>query len=103
MLFMLKISGLSLTIIAAAVMLLPTTARAGEVLDREIDQQHRIEQGVRNGTINRQEYRNLERREASINRQRLYDDRHGMTPAEREQLNQRLNHLSHSIYEDKHN
>lgn len=86
--------------------LLPAVAQAGEVHHREVNQQQRIYSGIRNHTINKREYRNLEGREASVNATRVRDLRHNdghLTTTERRQLNQRENNISRSIYRDKHN
>ncbi|MEH1869843.1 hypothetical protein [Nostoc sp.] len=90
--------------LCAAVIFLPTVASAQEVYHREVHQQHRITQGVENGSINKREYRSLERKEASLNAARRHDLRNGrLTSRERQQLNRRENSISRSIYHDKHN
>lgn len=100
-----------LTVLSAAVFLTPlmfsvSKASAGEIYHREVRQQQRINQGVKNGTIQPGEYRNLERRETALNSTRQNDlkenDGH-LTAQERRNLNQRENNLSNSIYRDKHN
>jgi Ni/Co efflux regulator RcnB len=93
-------------ILCVATMALPLAARAGEVYDREQHQQQRIYQGVHNGTIGPREYRNLERREANLDRSRRYDlwkNDGRLAPQEARNLNRRENRLSHAIYRDKHN
>ncbi|MEI6427839.1 MAG: hypothetical protein WCO45_05525 [Pseudanabaena sp. ELA607] len=84
----------------------PSMASAGEVANRLANQQSRIQQGVRDGTISKREFNNLERREASINRQRIADlkkDGGHLTAQDARQLNRRLDNTSAAIYRDRHN
>ena len=97
-------------IVCAATLIAPLAAQASEdfphtINDRQTEQQQRIFNGVQDHQLNRQEYRNLERRSLSIELQQRRDARDGgsLTSRERAQLNQRLNHLSNSIYRDRHN
>ncbi|MEH2408056.1 hypothetical protein [Nostoc sp.] len=88
----------------AAAIFLPTVASAQEVYHREVNQQHRIAHGVENGSINKREYRSLERREASLNADRRRDLRDGrLNRRERQQLNRRENTISRSIHHYEHN
>jgi hypothetical protein len=79
---------------------------SGQIEQRKDNQQHRIAQGVNSGQLTPRETRNLERREASINREerhmRAADHGH-LTRADRAALNRRQNHVSRSINRDKHN
>lgn len=84
----------------------PAIASAGEVANRLENQQDRIQQGVRDGQINHREYRNLEHREASINKQRLADlkkDGGHLTAKDYRQLNREEDRVSNAIYRDRHN
>lgn len=77
-----------------------------EVNARQGNQQQRITQGVRSGQLTPGETRNLENRDASINRQARADRAANggrLTQQERGQINQRQNNVSRSIYNDKHN
>jgi hypothetical protein len=73
---------------------------------REQNQQDRIANGIDSGQLTAGETKNLESREANINRE-VKDDRAAddgkLTTQERQQVNQQQNNLSHSIYQDKHN
>src|ERR1700722_4686095 len=72
--------------------------------------QHKEQARVANGTYSGQmtagETKNVESREANLNREvrddRSTDDGH-LTQQERQQINHQQNNLSHSIYQDKHN
>jgi hypothetical protein len=78
----------------------------GTVGERKQDQQDRIAQGVQSGQLNAGETKNLETKEAGLNKEehtmRADDDGH-LTSADRTKLNNQQNHLSNQIYDDKHN
>jgi erythromycin esterase-like protein len=78
----------------------------GTIQERKNDQQQRIGQGVRSGQLTARETGNLERREASVNREehamRRADGGH-LTAQDRAALTRRQNRISRSIYKDKHN
>lgn len=79
---------------------------ANEVNGRQGDQQQRISQGVRSGQLTPGETRNLENRDSSINREAQTDRAANggtLTAQEHQQINQRQNNVSKSIYNDKHN
>ncbi|GGA72946.1 hypothetical protein GCM10011507_25690 [Edaphobacter acidisoli] len=84
----------------------PQTMAMSRVGARAENQQGRIANGVRSGQMTAGETRNVEGREASINRQ-VRQDRQAnggrLTQQERQQVNQRQNNVSRSIYNDKHN
>jgi hypothetical protein len=87
----------------------PATSQApkeGSVNDRREDQQQRIANGVQSGQLTAGETKNLESREANLNRE-IKDDRAAnggkLTPQEHKQINRQQNNLSKSIYNDKHN
>jgi hypothetical protein len=84
----------------------PQTMAMATVNDRRADQQGRIANGVASGQLTPGETKNLERRDASINRQVATDRAANggkLTPQEQQQINQRQNNVSRSIYNDKHN
>lgn len=76
------------------------------IQERKTDQQQRIAQGVRSGQLTPHETAHLERREASVNREeramRRADAGH-LTRQDKAALTRRQNHISRSIYRDKHN
>ncbi len=85
----------------------PTTTQPGNTVnDRRDNQQDRIANGVQSGQLTAGETKNLEGREANLNRE-IHDDRSAdggkLTQQERSQVNRQQNHLSRSIYSDKHN
>ncbi len=90
----------------AALVLIISTAKAAEVLNREHLQQQRIAQGVGSGQLTARETGHLEHREATIDASRRADLRaHGghLTAAEHANLNARENSVSAQIYDEKHN
>ena len=80
--------------------------RGQTVNQRAGNQQQRVGQGVKSGQMTAGETRNVEGREASINRQTANDraaNNGRLTPQEHQQVNQRQNNVSRSIDQDKHN
>jgi len=73
---------------------------------RRYNQQGRIANGVSSGQLTAGETKNLESREAGLNKE-IHNDRAAnggtLTPQERQRVNQQQNNLSKSIYNDKHN
>jgi hypothetical protein len=73
-------------------------------VQRDINQQQRIEQGLQSGALNTREAAALEREESRVNQlqtQALKDGK--MTPAEQAKLNAAQNKVSGDIYAAKHN
>jgi len=83
----------------------PGHPRVNEVNRREENQQQRIGNGVKNGTLSAQQASNLEKREASVqNREQRDMAAHNghLTKAEQRGINRQQNRISKSIYKDKH-
>ncbi len=84
----------------------PENAAMDKVDGRRYNQQGRIAQGVASGSLMPAGTKNLEGREAGLNKE-IHNDRAAnggtLTPQERQQVNQQQNNLSKSIYNDKHN
>jgi hypothetical protein len=96
-------ASLVLTLAAMAQAVAPPPGTAGQ---RRANQQARIAQGVKSGQLTAHETGNLEHREASVNheeRNMRAADNGKLTAADRTALNNRQNHISNSIYKDKHN
>lgn len=83
-----------------------TTAPKATVNNRRANQQNRVANGVQSGQLTAGETKNLEGREANVNRE-IKDDRQAnggkLTQQEHRQVNRQQNNLSRSIYNDKHN
>jgi Spy/CpxP family protein refolding chaperone len=71
---------------------------------REARQQHRIAEGIENGSLMPKETARLERQEARIKELQAKDRQSGggLSPQERTELNKLLNTESHRIYVQKH-
>jgi hypothetical protein len=97
--------------IAAAGLLAGVTGTAfadepeGRIQQRKENQQRRIGNGVKNGTLSPRETVNLERKEGALNRE-IHHDRvqngGNLTNNEKAQINRQQNRLSRNIYRDKH-
>jgi hypothetical protein len=91
---------------ALVIAAVPLIASAGEVDNRIRNEQARINQGVPSGQLTRAEYARTRTRLDRINAGRRNDLRANggrLTAAEKHNLNVRENHLSNTIYFDKHN
>ena len=86
---------------------LPAFAQSSaEIQQRKDNQQERIANGVKSGQLTPGETRNLESKEAGLNREernmRAQDNGH-LTGADKAKLNRQQNHLSKDIYDKKRN
>ncbi|HXM61574.1 MAG TPA: hypothetical protein VN950_12035 [Terriglobales bacterium] len=84
----------------------PGHPRVNQVNGRETNQQNRIANGVKNGSLTPKETSNLEKREASVqNREKRDMAAHNghLTKAEQNGINRQQNRISRGIYRDKHN
>jgi len=84
----------------------PQTAAMNEINGRRFDQQGRIANGAASGQLTGAETRNLEGREANLNRaitNERAENGGKLTPQERQNVNQRQNNISRSIDRDRHN
>ncbi|HEY1729293.1 MAG TPA: hypothetical protein VGG22_13025 [Candidatus Baltobacteraceae bacterium] len=96
----------SLTSSMLVASMLPLAVQAGEVYNREHNQQARINQGVRNGSLTYGKYRRDENHLDAVNAQRRYDLRHNdghLTAGQYHQINHELNNNSQRIDYTKHN
>ncbi|HVI07269.1 MAG TPA: hypothetical protein VND65_03135 [Candidatus Binatia bacterium] len=84
----------------------PGHPRVNEVNTREQNQQDRIANGVKNGTMTPGQAAHVERQEQHIENQEKADmaaHNGHLTKGEQRQLNREQNHTSREIYKDKHN
>ena len=91
-------------IVSLGLTLSSAPALAQNINKREAKQQHRIAQGIENGTLTPKETARLERQEARINELEAKDRKSGggLSPEERAELNRLLNTESHRIYAQQH-
>jgi hypothetical protein len=89
----------------ALMMMFGIAASAQTIRQRQYNQQSRIVQGVRSGSLTRGETAHIERREAALAREVRRDriDGGGLSYAERVKINRQQNALSNRIYGLKHN
>jgi hypothetical protein len=83
----------------------PGHPRVNQVNARETNQQNRIANGVKNGSLSPKQTSNLENREASMqNREKKDMAAHNghLTKAEQNGINRQQNRISKSLYKDKH-
>ncbi len=76
------------------------------IAQRKDNQQGRIAQGIGSDQLTAGETKNLETKEAGVNKEESTmraDDNGHLTGADRTRLNNQQNHLSNQIYQDKHN
>src|SRR6266705_5932209 len=77
-------------------------AQAGTV-QRDVNQQERIEQGLKSGQLTTREAARLEREEAKVERDQSRAMRDGnLSPAEKARLAREQNKVSRDIYREKH-
>lgn len=82
-----------------------TTAPQGTIRDQKIEQQQRISQGERNGSLSPTEANRIQRQEAGINREeQKMRARHGghLTRANRKRLKKQQKRESRRIYKNRH-
>ena len=93
---------LKLTAIAAALFCGSAFAQTGTV-QRDVNQQERIEQGLKSGQLTTREAARLEREEARVDRDQARALRDGtLSPAEKARLAREQNKVSRDIYREKH-
>jgi hypothetical protein len=83
----------------------PGHPRVNQVNGRQQNQQNRIANGEKNGTLTPQQSANLEKREANVQAREQKDmaEHNGhLTKAEQRGINRQQNRISKSIYKDKH-
>jgi hypothetical protein len=76
---------------------------AGQTIQRDVNQQQRIEQGLKSGELTTREAAGLERQEAKVERDQARALRDGkLSPAEKARLTREQNRVSRDIYREKH-
>jgi len=97
---------MSVSLLIAAVTLVPNTASAQTVNQRLKNQHERIHNGIKNGNLTRNNAARLRARDMAIHAREHRDrmTQHGhLTNPERHRLQHSLNRTSKAIYRDKHN
>ena len=94
------------TLLAAGFTFAQTTTPAdasAQVTQRQANQQQRVENGLKNGSLTVKEAGRIERGEAALDRTIARDAANGISPKEQAQINRRENALSREIANDTHN
>ncbi|HVP89571.1 MAG TPA: hypothetical protein VMU79_15985 [Casimicrobiaceae bacterium] len=76
----------------------------GSTVQRDVNQQNRIEQGLQSGELTTHEAGQLERQEATLEKMQSNALKDGsLSPAEKARLQRAQNKVSSDVYRDKHN
>jgi len=97
---------LCLTVVAGGLLVGVAAAQDNRIHDRKENQQDRIAQGVKSGSLTPHETANLENKEGRLNKEIRNDRRQNggnLTNKEKAKVNRQQNRLSRNIYRDKHN
>jgi len=84
----------------------PGHPRVNQVNRRQQNQQNRIANGIKNGSLSPKETAHLEKRETAVQKREQADmAKHNghLTKAEQAGINRQQNRISRGIYKDKHN
>ncbi|HEX7952288.1 MAG TPA: hypothetical protein VF523_04345 [Burkholderiales bacterium] len=93
-------AGLAACAVATAV----SAQNAADAVQRDVNQQNRVEQGLKSGELTTKEAGKLEREESRVDKMEANALKDGkMTPAERRRIAAAQNKVSKDIYRDKHN
>lgn len=96
-----------MSLLLTALLLTTGAARAqtaGSTIQRDVNQEKRIEQGLQSGQLNTREAAKLEREESKVDRMQAKALKDGkLTDAERTRLTIKQNKVSKDIYQAKHN
>ena len=93
------IFGLGACVLAARA----SAQNAADVVQRDVNQQNRIEQGLKSGQLTTKETGKLEREEGRVDRMEANALKNGkMTAAEKQRIERAENKVSKDIYQDKH-
>ena len=94
---------ISIALLGASLGAAAQTTPAATTVQRDVNQQERIEQGLKSGELNTREAARLERQEAVVSHMQARALKDGdITPAERARLMAAQNHVSRNIYGEKH-
>lgn len=88
---------------AAGAAMAQGTAPSQEVIQRQANQQQRVEAGLKDGSLNVKEAGRIEKREAGVDRMIARDEKNGISPKEQAQINARENAVSKQIQRDRAN
>ncbi|MEO8156526.1 MAG: hypothetical protein ABI648_01930 [Betaproteobacteria bacterium] len=88
---------------ACAIATAASAQNAADAVQRDVNQQNRIEQGLNSGELTTKEAGKLEREESRVDKMETNALKNGkMTPAERRRIARAQNQVSKDIYKEKH-
>lgn len=89
--------------ISTAISGVAVAADTGSVVQRDVNQQQRIEQGLQSGQLNTKEAAKLEREESRVDKMESNAMKDGkLTDAEKNRIGKAQNQVSRDIYKEKH-
>jgi hypothetical protein len=101
-----KMKRIAITLAMGAMLAGGLFAQDPTIQQRKENQQDRIANGVKDGTLTPHETSKLENKEAKINQETRADRKQNggnLTNKEKAKINRQQNHVSKQIYKDKHN
>src|SRR6266850_6147533 len=99
-----KSAAVCLGVVAAGFLSTAAVAQTVQDQQRDVNQQQRIEQGLKSGELSTREAGQLEREQQHVDKMEARDLRNGsISPAEQARLNAAQNEAGRDIAADKHN
>ncbi len=99
-----KRTGIAVAIMAAMGVGVAAAQTTGSEVQRNVNQQNRIEQGLQSGQLSTGEAARLEKGEAKVDKMEANANKDGkLTPAEKARIQRAQNRESAAVYRDKHN
>jgi len=98
-----KLAAALVTVVAAGAAMAQGTGASQEVIQRQANQQQRVEAGLKDGSLNVKEAGRIEKSEAGLDRMIARDQKNGISPKEQAQINARENAISGQIQRERTN
>ncbi len=98
-----RITAIAAGLVACAIATAASAQTAADAVQRDVNQQNRIEQGLKSGELTTKEAGKLEREESRVDKMEANALKDGkMMPAERRRIARAQNKVSKDIYQEKH-
>jgi len=98
-----RLTAIALGLAACALAAGANAQNAADVVQRDVNQQNRIEQGLKSGQLTTKEAGKLEREESRVDKMEANALKDGkMTAAEKQRIERAENKVSKDIYQEKH-
>ena len=98
-----KLAAALVTVVAAGAAMAQGTGASQDVIQRQANQQQRVEAGLKDGSLNVKEAGRIEKSEAGLDRMIARDQKNGISPKEQAQINARENAISGQIQRERTN